>query len=95
MRAIALALALAAATGLAPGAVRALGEPGAAPPAHAEQHALSLDEAVELVQHRFEARVVRAEETREGEETVYRIRLLGQDGHVFTVHVNARTGHVE
>jgi uncharacterized membrane protein YkoI len=95
MRAFALALALAAATGLAPGAVRAVGEPGATPPAHVEPRPLSLDDAVELVKHRFEARVVRAEETREGEETVYRIRLLGQDGHVFTVHVNARTGHVE
>jgi uncharacterized membrane protein YkoI len=56
---------------------------------------LSLDRAAELVSRRFDARVVRAEEAREGGETVYRIRLLAADGRVFTVRVNARTGHVD
>jgi uncharacterized membrane protein YkoI len=74
---------------------------GAAPerPAAAERRndsaPLTLDEAVELVKHRYDARVVRAEEAREGEELVYRIRLLAADGRVFTVRVNARTGSVE
>jgi len=56
---------------------------------------LSLDEAVELVKRRYDARVLRAEETKDGDEVVYRIRLLAADGRVFTVHVNARTGGVE
>jgi Peptidase propeptide and YPEB domain len=56
---------------------------------------LSLEEAVELVKRRYDARVVRAEEATEGEEAVYRIRLLATDGRVFTVLVNARTGQLE
>ncbi|MBS0396394.1 MAG: PepSY domain-containing protein, partial [Proteobacteria bacterium] len=60
-----------------------------------EERALTLDAAVDLVQRRFEARAVRAEETREGEAVIYRIRLLAADGRVFTVRVNARTGQVE
>jgi uncharacterized membrane protein YkoI len=56
---------------------------------------LTLDDAVELVKRRYDARVLRAEETREGDETVYRIRLLDADGRVFSVRVNARTGAVE
>ncbi len=56
---------------------------------------LSLDEAVEIVKKRYEARVLRAEETQEGEEAVYRIRLLDADGRVFTVRVWSRSGKVE
>jgi hypothetical protein len=56
---------------------------------------MSLDQAVSMVQRRFNARVVRAEETREGEDVVYRIRLLSEDGRVFTVRVNARTGQTD
>ena len=56
---------------------------------------LSLDDAVERVKRRYEARVLRAEETKEGDEVVYRIRLLADDGRVFTVRVNARTGATE
>ena len=56
---------------------------------------LSLDEAVELVKRRYDARVLRAEEAKEGDEVVYRIRLLAADGRVFTVQVNPRTGAVE
>ncbi len=56
---------------------------------------LTLDDAVELVKRRFDARVVRAEEAREGDELIYRIRLLAADGRVFTVRVNARSGSVE
>lgn len=56
---------------------------------------MSLDHAVETVQRRYNAKVVRAEETREGGEVVYRIRLLSGDGRVFTVRVNARTGQID
>jgi uncharacterized membrane protein YkoI len=100
MRACVLILALAV-PGLAAAAVAAPPGGGAVParlPAveHREDGApLTLDDAVELVKRRYDARVVRAEEEREGEELWYRIRLLAADGRVFTVRVNARTGSVE
>jgi uncharacterized membrane protein YkoI len=56
---------------------------------------MSLDQAVAMVQRRYNARVVRAEESREGDDVVYRIRLLSEDGRVFTVRVNARTGQMD
>jgi hypothetical protein len=56
---------------------------------------LSLDQAVDLVQKRYDAKVVRAEESREGDHVVYRIRLLSADGRVFTVRVDARTGRID
>jgi uncharacterized membrane protein YkoI len=71
---------------------------GAAPPdgtVRAENRSLTLDEAVDLVKRRYEARVLRAEETRDGDEVIYRIRLLGPDGRVFEVRVDARSGRVE
>ena len=78
------------------GAVPAAAGTAAAPDAAPRQEAnLTLDRAVEMVQRRFAARVVRAEETREGEEVVYRIRLLSADGRVFTVRVYARSGRVD
>jgi uncharacterized membrane protein YkoI len=63
--------------------------------AGAHAGAVSLDRAVEMVQRRYDAKVVRAEETREGDDVVYRIRLLSADGRVFTVRVNARTGQID
>lgn len=71
---------------------------GATPAPGAERRdaaPLSIDDAVELVKRRYEARVLRAEETKEGEEVYYRIRLLAADGRVFSVRVNPRTGGVE
>ena len=73
-----------------------LAPPVAAAEGPPEAHApLSLDAAVELVKKHYEARVVRAEEAKEGEEPIYRIRLLAADGRVFTVKVYARTGRME
>jgi uncharacterized membrane protein YkoI len=101
MRLLPLLLTLAA-LGLAAAAPRAPADTGAgggAGPAVTDRRLdgqpLSLDQAVELVKRRYEARVVRAEETQEGEAVVYRIRLLAADGRVFTVRVDARTGRVE
>jgi hypothetical protein len=56
---------------------------------------MSLDAAVAMVQRRYNAKVVRAEESREGDDVVYRIRCLSPDGRVFTVRVNARTGQMD
>lgn len=60
----------------------------------AQADGMSLDRAVDMVQKRFNARVVRAEEKRDGGQTVYRIRLLSEDGRVFTVNVDPRTGEI-
>ena len=60
-----------------------------------ERASLSLEQAADIVKRRFDARVVRAEEVRDGAEVIYRIRLLAADGRVFTVRVNARSGAVE
>ena len=54
--------------------------------------AISLDEAVARVERRYNARVVRAEEKRHGDRIEYRIRLLGADGRVFEVRIDAESG---
>ena len=54
--------------------------------------AVTLDEAVARAERRHEARAVRAEEKRRDDRIVYRIRLLGSDGRVFEVTVDAETG---
>ena len=54
--------------------------------------AISLDEAVARAERRYKARAVRAEEKRNGDRIEYRIRLLGDDGRVFEVRVDAATG---
>jgi len=66
-----------------------------APPAQMQAEGLSLDEAVARVEARYGARAVRAEEDREDDRRVYRIRLLSPDGRVFEVTVDAVTGDVE
>ena len=54
--------------------------------------AISLDEAVARAERRYNARAVRAEEKRHGDRVEYRTRLLGDDGRVFEVRVDAATG---
>jgi uncharacterized membrane protein YkoI len=56
------------------------------------ERAISLDEAVARAERRHKARAVRAEERRHGDRIEYRIRLLGDDGRVFEVRVDAATG---
>ena len=53
---------------------------------------ISLDEAVARAERRYKARAVKAEEKRHGDRIEYRIRLLGDDGRVFEVRVDATTG---
>jgi uncharacterized membrane protein YkoI len=55
--------------------------------------AISLDEAVARAERRYKARAVRAEEKRHGDRIEYRIRLLGEDGRVFEVRVDAGSGN--
>jgi uncharacterized membrane protein YkoI len=57
------------------------------------ERTVSLDEAVAQAERRYKARAVRAEEKRHGERIEYRIRLLGDDGRVFEVRIDAATGN--
>ena len=54
--------------------------------------AISLDEAVAQAERQYKARAVRAEEKQHGDRIEYRIRLLGDDGRVFEVRIDAATG---
>jgi len=55
---------------------------------------VSLDEAVQMAQSRFNARVVKAETVRNGDRRVHQIRLLNAQGKVWTVRVDAQTGQM-
>jgi uncharacterized membrane protein YkoI len=58
------------------------------------QGGMSLDAVVQMVQQRYNARVVRAETRQENGRTVYVLRLLNADGKVWTVRVDADSGAV-
>jgi hypothetical protein len=55
---------------------------------------LSIDQAVEMVEQRFNARVIRAESRDEGGRTVYVLKLLNDSGRVWIVRVDAASGSV-
>jgi len=61
----------------------------AAGAAQADDRAISLDEAVAQAERQYHARAIRAEEKRHGDRIEYRIRLLGEDGRVFEVSIDA------
>jgi len=67
------------------------GQPAGAAHALAER-TITLDEAVARAERQYKARAVRAEEERQGDRIVYRIRLLDDDGRVFEVRIDAATG---
>ncbi|HEY2035920.1 MAG TPA: PepSY domain-containing protein [Steroidobacteraceae bacterium] len=61
----------------------------------AQRHpSLSLAQAVRLAQHRFRARVVRAETQTQGDRTIYLLRMLDDAGRVFAVRVDAASGSI-
>ena len=62
------------------------------PGARAFAGSLSLDEAVAQAEKRYNAKVVKAETKQEGGKTVYELRLLSDDGRVWTIRVDAATG---
>jgi hypothetical protein len=54
---------------------------------------MSLDDAIAMVERRFNARVVRAETRERKGRVVYKLRLLAEDtGRVWTVEVDAESG---
>jgi uncharacterized membrane protein YkoI len=57
-----------------------------------EPSGISLDQAVEMAQRRFQAKAVRAETVRNGDKVEHRIRLLSADGKVRNVSVDAESG---
>jgi hypothetical protein len=84
------------------------GAPGGRPPAASgspvieggelsilQGRAISLDEAIDMAQRRFNARVVRAEVAERGGRRTYVLRLLSADGRVFNVRVDAATGSMQ
>jgi uncharacterized membrane protein YkoI len=57
-------------------------------------NSVSMDQAVKMAEQRFKARVVRAESQQDGDRTVYVLRLLNEEGRVWTVRVDASNGAV-
>lgn len=55
---------------------------------------ISLDEAVSRAEAQYNARVVRAEADERNGRVIYKLRLLSDDGRVFTVRVDAQSGAI-
>ena len=55
---------------------------------------ISLDEAVSRAERQYKARVVRTEVQDEDGRKVYVLKLLSEDGRVFTVRIDAATGRM-
>jgi uncharacterized membrane protein YkoI len=53
---------------------------------------ISLAQATAIAQSRYQGRVVRAETVQLGNRLVHEIRILGEDGRVRTVRIDAQTG---
>jgi hypothetical protein len=67
------------------------GESG--PRVAAEVHdGISLDEAVSRAERQYRARVVRTDVQDEDGRKIYVLKLLSEDGRVFTVRIDAATG---
>ena len=93
LRVAALCFLLGSALAIPPAAAASSGDRGRDNGARAvDDRGISLDEAVARAERRHNARAVRAEVKRHGDRVEYRIRLLGDDGRVFEVRVDAATG---
>ena len=58
----------------------------------AQRGGISLGQATSIARSRYPGRVVRAETVMMGDRVVYEIRILGDDGRVRTVRIDAQTG---
>ena len=56
------------------------------------QAGISMDQAIENAQRRYKARVVRADVSESDGRRVYILRLLSEEGRVWTIKVDAETG---
>jgi hypothetical protein len=72
------------------------GTPGAEKPAPVVVvfDGISLDQAVNRAERQYRARVVRTDVQDEDGRTVYVLKLLSEDGRVFTVRIDAATGRM-
>lgn len=61
---------------------------------YAAQQGVSLAQATQIALRQFPGRVVRAETVMRGGRREHTIRILGTDGRVRTVRVDARTGAI-
>ena len=61
---------------------------------HATQGGVSLSQATQIALQQYPGRVVRAETVDRGGRRVHQIRVLGSDGRVRTVRVDASSGRV-
>ena len=55
---------------------------------------VSLDQAAQMAESRYNAKAVKAETVRDGDRRVHQIRLLNAQGKVWTVRVDAQTGQM-
>jgi len=58
----------------------------------AQRGSISLGQATAMARSRYPGRVVRAEMVMMGDRVIYEIRILGDDGRVRTVRIDAQTG---
>jgi uncharacterized membrane protein YkoI len=58
----------------------------------AQRGGVSLAQATAMATSRYRGRVVKAETVSRGDRVVHEIRILGEDGKVRTVRIDARTG---
>ena len=56
---------------------------------------VSMDQAVRMVEERYHARVVKVETQQDDGHTLYVLRLLNDEGKVWTVRVDAASGSVQ
>lgn len=62
--------------------------------AHTTQGGISLSQATQLALQRNPGRVVRAETVDRGGRRIHEVRILGADGRVRTIRVDANSGRV-
>lgn len=55
---------------------------------------LSLQQAIQIAQGRYQGRVVRADTVMRGGRVMHEVRILGDDGRVRTVRIDAQSGEL-
>lgn len=58
----------------------------------AQRNGVSLAQATAMAKNRYHGQVVKAETVARGDRVIHEIRILGEDGKVRTVRIDARTG---
>lgn len=53
---------------------------------------ISIDRVIEQVERRYKAKVIKKDTKQKGEQQVYELKLLSDDGRVWTVKVDAESG---